>query len=248
MWWCLILSPPSSANMANALTMGMQAELKLSAKAPNIALAVFFVPYILLEVPSNFILKKMTPHVWLSLCIAGFGLVMLCQGFVQSYGGLLATRFLLGVFEAGIFPGSFYLISFWYERREAMKRFTLYFTSVIVASAVGGLLASGIARMNGDRGLSNWRWVFILEGILTVLVAAASFFFVCDFPDQAGWLTAREKRFILAKTRQDTGSEKLTRGDFVRFFKDAKNYLGALMYFCEFHPGRFHVCCLVEHS
>lgn len=225
--------------MANSLTMGLPRELGLTGQQPNAALAVFFVPYILLEVPSNVALRRVTPRVWLSLCILGFGVVMLGQGFVHNYGGLLATRFLLGAFEAGIFPGSFYLISFWYRRREAQKRFTLYFCSVIVASAFGGLLASAIARMDGVGGLSSWRWVFILEGILTMGVAVVAFFCVSDFPDGAAWLTPRERHHVLCKTGRaqlpaacdDDG--KITGRDLRAFFGHTKHHAAALLYFCK---------------
>ncbi len=87
----------------------------------RLALTIFFVPYVLFEIPSNVILKKLRPHVWLSLCMFGFGLVTICQGLVQSYGGLLTTRFFLGVFESGMFPGSFYLIGMWY-----VSNFSIY--------------------------------------------------------------------------------------------------------------------------
>ncbi|TWU70645.1 hypothetical protein ED733_000791 [Metarhizium rileyi] len=221
------------SNISNALTMSMPKELGLTGQQPNIALAVFFVPYIVFEIPSNILMKKLSPHVWLSLCVLGFGVTELCQGFIQNYSGLLATRFFLGVFEAGIFPGSFYLISFWYKRDEAQKRFTVYFCSVILSSAFGGLLASAIARMDGLQGKSNWRWIFILEGILTIMVSVMSFFFVSDFPDKASWLSAAEKQAVLCRTRaQDTQLEgKITRRDIVDFFCDLKNYLGAIMYF-----------------
>jgi MFS family permease len=208
----------------------------LTAEQPNIALAVFFIPYIVFEIPSNFLMKKFRPRTWLSLCILGFGIVELGQAFVKDYSGLLAARFLLGLFEAGIFPGSFYLISFWYKREEAQKRFTGYFCSVILASAFGGLLASAIAGLDGVRGLSNWRWIFILEGVLTILVGVASFFFVADFPADATWLSGAEKSFVLRKSqRYEVGSdEKVTKKDFQIFFKDLKNYLGAIMYFCKY--------------
>ncbi|KHN95573.1 Major facilitator superfamily domain, general substrate transporter [Metarhizium album ARSEF 1941] len=221
------------SNVSNALTMSMPKELGLTGQQPNVSLAVFFVPYIVFEIPSNLLMKRLSPHVWLSLCVLGFGVTELCQGFIQNYGGLLATRFFLGFFEAGIFPGSFYLISFWYKRDEAQKRFTVYFCSVILASAFGGLLASAIANMDGLQGRSNWRWIFILEGVLTVLVAIISYFSVSDFPQQARWLSEREKQAVLRKTRaQDAHSEgKVTRRDLCDFFSDGKNYLGAIMYF-----------------
>ncbi|KAH7324162.1 putative allantoate permease [Stachybotrys elegans] len=222
------------ANVSSALTMSMPEELGLTGQQPNTALAVFFVPYILCEIPSNMLMKRFTPHVWLSFCILGFGVVMLCQGFVKNFGGLVTTRFFLGLFEAGIFPGSFYLISFWYKREEAQERFTFYFCSVIVASAFGGLLASGIAEMDGLGGLSNWRWIFILEGILTIVVAAIAFFWVSDFPAEANWLSQAEKDFVLQKTRGEESEKldgKVTMADLAGFFKDPKNYFGALMYF-----------------
>lgn len=221
------------ANIANAITMGMPKELGLVGQETNVALAVFFIPYIIFEIPSNILMKKFTPHVWLALCILGFGIVMLGQGFVQNYGGLLATRVLLGLFEAGIFPGSFYLISFWYKREESQKRFAAYFCSVVLASAFGGLLASAIANMDGVGGLSKWRWVFILEGFLSVLVAVAAFFLVSDFPDEARWLSGKEKRYVSRRTEVDeTMSTQPVNGrNIVEFFTDPKNYLGPIMYF-----------------
>jgi len=226
------------ANISNALTMEMPKELHLKGQQPNIALALFFIPYILFEVPSNIMMKRFTPHVWLALCTLGFGIVMIGQGFVKSLGGLIATRVLLGFFEAGIFPGSFYLISFWYKREEAQKRFTVYFTSVILASAFGGLLATGIANMNGTQGYSNWRWIFILEGILTIVVAVAAYFFISDFPSEAKWLTEAERQFVLAKTGEHKTSDddKITSKDLAEFFKEPTNYLGALMYFAVVVP------------
>jgi len=180
-------------------------------------------------------MKKLNPHKWLSVCILTFGIIALAQGFVKSYGGLIATRFFLGLTEAGIFPGSFYLISFWYKHDEAQKRFTIYICSVILASAFGGLLASGIANMDGVRGLANWRWLFILEGIATIFVGFMSFFLVTDFPQEATWLTEKEKKFVIARTKADeVHTLNITSSDLVTFFGDLKNYLGALMYFCKY--------------
>lgn len=93
-------------NIANALTLRLPQDLHLKGNESNVALTIFFVPYVLFEIPSNILLKKFKPHVWLSACILAFGIVMLCQGFVQSYRGLLATRFFLGLAETGMFPGS----------------------------------------------------------------------------------------------------------------------------------------------
>ena len=197
---------------------------------------------IIFEIPSNIILKKLKPHVWLSLCMFGFGLVTVCQGLVQGYGGIIATRFFLGLFEAGMFPGSFYLIGMWYKRKEAQKRYTFFFASTTLAGAFGGLLASAIGKMDGIRGYLGWRWVFILEGLLTCVVSFAIFFAIPDFPEDAKWLTEPEREYVRARLQEDQGKSALERPitfkDVVNCFKDYKIFLGGLMYFGLIVPGK----------
>ena len=116
-----------------------------------------------------------------------FGLVTVCQGLVRNWSGLLATRFFLGLAETGMFPGSFYLIGMWYKRSEAQKRYSFFFGSTSLAGAFGGLLASAIGNMDGMRGYLGWRWIFILEGVLTCVIAFAFYFMIPDFPEDAKW-------------------------------------------------------------
>ncbi|KAI0097507.1 putative allantoate permease [Nemania sp. FL0031] len=220
-------------NISNALTLGLTQELGLVGQQPNTALTIFFVPYIIFEIPSNILMKRLNPHIWLSCCILAFGVIMIGQGFVQSYGSLLATRFLLGLAEAGIFPGSFYLISFWYKKSEAQKRFTLYWSSTIIAGAFGSLLASAIANLDGKRGLSSWRWVFILEGIVTVLIGITAFFCITDFPREAKWLSEKEREFLTNTVGNGTDESHrvpITTRDVTSFLVKPKNVLGGLMY------------------
>ncbi|KAI0845359.1 MFS general substrate transporter [Daldinia vernicosa] len=218
-------------NISNALTLGLPAELGLVGDQPNIALTIFFAPYIVFEIPSNILMKKLGPRIWISACILSFGVVMIGQGFVQSFGGLLATRFFLGLAEAGIFPGSFYLISFWYEKAEAQKRFTVYWSSTIFAGAFGGLLASAIANMDDIRGLSSWRWVFILEGIVTVLIGLLAFICVTDFPREAKWLSQEEKELLLQKTgANESHTVPVTTRDVLTFLTEPKQWFAAVMY------------------
>ena len=126
----------------------------------------------------------------------------------------------------------FYLISFWYKREESQRRFTVYWCSVLVAAMFGGLLASAIANMDGVRGYSSWRWVFILEGIATILIAIGAYFTIADFPAQARWLNEDERSFIMARSgSNEVDSQPITFRDVVFFFEDPKNILGGLMYF-----------------
>ena len=196
---------------------------------------MFFIPYIVFEIPSNIFLKRLRPHVWLSLCMFMFGLVSICQGLVHSYGGLLTTRFFLGLFEAGMFPGCFYLIGMWYKRSEAQKRYSFFFSSTTLAGAFGGLLASAIGKMDHMRGYRGWRWIFILEGVLTCVVALIFFFFLPSFPEEAKWLTEDERAYVKARLQADQGrsaaERDITLRDVGRVFTDYKVYLGGLMYF-----------------
>lgn len=147
-------------NISNANIFGLSTELDLvQGNRYNIALVIFFVPYIIFEIPSNVLLKKFSPKVWLSGCMFMFGLVTICQGLVKSYSGLLAARFFLGLFETGMFPGCFYLIGMWYKRTESQRRYSFFFSSTTLAGAFGGLLASAIGKMSGMRGYEGWRWI-----------------------------------------------------------------------------------------
>lgn len=118
-------------------------------------------------------LKKLSPRVWLSVCGIGFGLVMVFQGLTHNYGGILATRFFLGLFECGMFPGCFYLLGMWYRRAEAQKRFTFFFCSTSLAGAFGGLLASAIGQSTSFLSLSlvlDWRQEMGWHSPLTYLM------------------------------------------------------------------------------
>lgn len=108
-------------NIANANVFGLSKDLKLTGDKYNTALVIFFVPYMLLEIPSNIMLKRFRPHVGLSMNMLGFGFCCIMQGIVKSYSGLLAARFFLGVFETGMFPGAFYLIGMWYRVRRPFR-------------------------------------------------------------------------------------------------------------------------------
>ncbi|THH33730.1 hypothetical protein EUX98_g439 [Antrodiella citrinella] len=202
-------------NIANAALFGLKEDLHLSGNEYNTALVIFFVPYVLFEIPSNALMKRFKPHVWLSICMFMFGLVSCLQGLTQNYSGILAARFFLGLFESGMFPGCFYLLAMWYKRSEAQKRYTFFFCSTTLAGAFGGLLASAIGKMDGLRGFRGWRWVFILEGVLTCVVSIALFFLIPDFPEESKWLTPAEKAFV--KKRLEDDVVKVIVGGFMYF-------------------------------
>ena len=123
----------------------------------------------------------------------------------------------------------------WYKRSEAQKRYSFFFSSTTLAGAFGGLLASAIGKMDGMRGYLAWRWIFILEGVLTCVVALLFFFLTPDFPEDAKWLTEEERAYVKARLRVDQGrsaaERKILFRDVMNVFKDFKVFLGGFMYF-----------------
>ncbi|KAI3329765.1 major facilitator superfamily domain-containing protein [Ustulina deusta] len=220
-------------NIGNAKIQGLTKDLNLTGHDYNIALFVFFVPYILFEVPSNIIIKRVAPSTWLSLVMVLWGIATIGQGLVKNVGGLIATRFLLGIFEAGVFPGCAYLISMYYKRFELQWRMSIFFCAAILSGAVSGLLAYGIANLGGVGGYGAWRWIFIIEGLFTVLVGVVSKWWITDWPETARFLNDDERSLLLARLAQDTGEAKmdeLTPNARKRILSDWKIYTGTFAY------------------
>lgn len=178
-----VLSFLDRSNIGNANIAGMSESLGLVGNQYNICLMVFFFTYALLEVPCNMMLKIMRPSTWITIMMLSWGLVMTLQGIVQGYYGLIATRVMLGVCEAGFFPAASYLVTTWYCRFEVQRRLSVFYSAAALAGAFSGILAYGISFMDGTGGLEGWRWIFILEGILTVVVGASLHWTLPDSPE-----------------------------------------------------------------
>lgn len=220
-------------NIGNARIQGLEEDLNLNGHDYNIALFVFFIPFILFEVPSNIIIRRLAPSTWLSLIVVLWGITTISQGLVQNVQGLIATRFLLGLFESGVFPGCAYLISMYYKRYELQWRISIFFCASILAGGFSGLLAYGIANLGGVGGYGAWRWIFILEGLFTVLVGAVSKWWIADWPETARFLNDDERRLLLARLGSDTGEAKmneLTPRARKRILSDWKIYAGVFAY------------------
>ena len=144
----------------------------------NNTLTIFFISYSLFEPLTQIMLKKFRPSVFLPVTMILWGISMTCMGLVHNYGGLLTVRWFLGLSEAGLFPGVNYYLSCWYKRGEFGIRAAIFFSAAALAGSFGGLLAAAIATMDGVGGKPGWAWIFILEGLATVVIATASFWMV----------------------------------------------------------------------
>ena len=193
-----LISHLDRAIIGNAKIEGLATDLNLVGNQWNIVLSLFFIPYILLEIPSNILLKKFKrPSVYLGGLVTIWGVIMTLHGVVKNFGGLLGVRILLGVFEAGFYPGAVYLCTFWYMPKDLATRIAYFYCTSALSGAFSGLLAAGIAQMDGVGGYEGWRWIFILEGIVTVILGISCFFFLIDSPAlSTRWLTPDEIRFL----------------------------------------------------
>ncbi|KAJ4365837.1 hypothetical protein N0V83_008458 [Neocucurbitaria cava] len=228
------------ANMSNAAIAGMTKDLGLKQGTRySITLLVFFGPYVLLQFPATAVVRKFGPRVFLSSIVTAWGIVMLCFGFVQHWTALIGLRMLLGALEAGCFPGQYYLISSWYSRFDLHKRTSIFYLIGVLGSAFGGVLGLAFSQMKGQAGYNGWRWIFIMEGIITCIIGLLGFIFMVDFPESShkAWkfLTEKEAQFVVRRInrdRQDGEPETFTWGKFLKPALDIKIWGFALLFFC----------------
>ncbi|KAK6540014.1 hypothetical protein TWF694_008847 [Orbilia ellipsospora] len=211
-------------NLGAAALAGMTVELKMNVanNGYSIVTLVFFVTYILFQPPATVAIRKIGPRVFLSIITLLWGSTMIGMGFVKRWEQLLALRLVLGIFEAGCFPGAVYLLSTWFTRYEMGKRYAVFYIIGCCSSAFAGILAYGLMQMGGLQGLSGWRWIFIMQGVLTVIIAAAAFIFLVPFPDANahnvwGFLSKSEVAYIIRKVNADRGDVQLQAFTLKRF-------------------------------
>ncbi|KAK2798835.1 hypothetical protein FQN50_008696 [Emmonsiellopsis sp. PD_5] len=235
-WLCLLylVSFLDRTNIGNAKIDGLQEDLSMTNGQYNATLTIFFVSYSLLEPLTNVLLKKLRPSIFIPIIMIGWGICMTCMGLVHNFSGLMAARFFLGVAEAGLFPGVSYFLSCWYKRAEFGIRMAIFFSAAAVAGSFGGLLAAAIAKMDRIGGKDGWAWIFILEGLATVVIGVASFYTVYDFPDEAKFLSVDDRKRVIRRLAADKQSsaehEEFKMDYFWASVKDWKTYTSAVIY------------------
>ncbi|KAL1614927.1 hypothetical protein SLS54_009376 [Diplodia seriata] len=220
------------SNVANAKIQGMEEDLNLHGNQYNIAVWIFTLAYVVFGVPANLVFKKFGPKT-LSLMMLCWGITVIGQGVTRSAGGLIACRFLEGIMEAGFVPGCAYLIGSYYKKDEFLRRYTWFFSAAIAAGAFNGLLATLISKMDGVGNYEGWRWIFIIEGLITVVFSFCSIFWIVPFPEQSTMFTAEEKAVLLTRIVEDGGvvrHDKLGPKRFVKYMLDWKIWLCVLSY------------------
>ncbi|KAE8330335.1 MFS general substrate transporter [Aspergillus sergii] len=211
-------------NIAAAKLAGMEKDLNLTGNEYQVCVMILFVGYLLMQVPSNLILNKLgKPSIYLPGCMVVWGVISCCTAATTNYTGLLVARFFLGFSEAAYFPGCLYLLSAWYTRKELVKRTALLYSGSLLSGAFSGLISAGITNgLNGARGISAWRWLFIVEGAVTVFVALIAFFIVPDMPRTTSWLNDDEKALAAWRLEEDIGEDDWVDSEHQTMFEGAK--------------------------
>lgn len=191
------------ANIGNARLAGFEKDLGLKGYDYNALLSIFYISYIVFEIPSNIVCKLVGPGWYIPAISLGFGVCSICTAFVHNFSQAAAVRFLLGMFEAGMMPGIAYYLSRWYRRSELTFRLGLYIVMAPLAGAFGGLLASGILTLDSVGITKNWRMIFVVEGIITVGLSLISFLTLTDRPATARWLTPEEREMAIARVKSE---------------------------------------------
>ncbi|KAL2193705.1 major facilitator superfamily domain-containing protein [Corynascus similis CBS 632.67] len=235
-WLCLLylLAFLDRTNIGNAKIAGLNEDLGLTTSSYNATLTIFFVSYAVFEPLSNILLKRLRPSIYIPIIMIFWGASMLGMGFVYNWSGLMAARWFLGLAEAGLFPGVNYYLSCWYKRSEFGVRAAIFFSAAAISGSFGGLLAAAIENMDGIRGIPGWAWIFILEGLLTIVVGIASFWMVHDFPDEARFLSDDDRARVIRRLKLDqqasANHEKFEMRWLWQAMRDWKMWLGMVIY------------------
>ncbi|KAF2629850.1 MFS general substrate transporter [Macroventuria anomochaeta] len=236
-WLIFVLNYLDRNNIAAAKVAGIAKSLHINSTQYATAVAILFVGYVIMQIPSNIFLTQIRPSLYLPCIMAVWGLLSLATGFVHNAAGLYATRFFLGFVEAAFYPGALFLLSSWYTRSELGVRSAFLFSGSQLGSAFSGLIGAGIqSGLDGARGLESWRWLFIIEGSITVFIALLAVLVLPDWPSTTRWLTETERavaewRLVKDAGQVDEDDEDWSYG-FKAAFHDWRLYVFAFIFLC----------------
>ena len=207
----------------------MQGDLGFSDAAYGVGAGIFFIGYVLFEIPSNLMLPRIGARKTFSRILVLWGITSACMLFVRNVPMFYAMRFLLGIFEAGFAPGMIYYLSCWYGPQRMARAIAIVFLAGPLGGIVGGPVSAWlITALSGTGGLAGWQWMFLVEGLPCILLGVLALYFVPNRPADAAWLTEQEKRLLA----NEIGSSAAHNHSFLAVARDVRVYVLALAYFC----------------
>lgn len=217
------------ADIGNAKIAGLQEDLRLSSDQYEWLLTAFYITYILFEW-MTLMYRLVPPHIYISLCVFGWGLVASFQALTTSFGGLVVLRALLGITEAAFGPGVPFYLSLFYQRDELAFRNGLFISAAPLATSFASSLAWFIVKVSSDGPISPWRALFLVEGFPSVIVAVFAWILIPDSPGRARFLTRRQR--AVARLRMETGQSDYQQSsnwrEIMKTAADPKAYMAAV--------------------
>jgi MFS transporter, ACS family, tartrate transporter len=212
----------------------LESDLGFSGAVYGFGAGVFFIGYFLLEVPSNLALHKFGARRWMARIMITWGIISGCMMFVHGPVGFYIVRFLLGMAEAGFFPGMILYLSYWFPARERARAVGFFMAAIAISYAIGAPISGGIMSVfDGVAGLKDWQWLFVIEAIPALIAGVCVWRFLPDGPQDAGWLDDDERQWLLGRLEGEEQvrlrHERHTLGE---VFKDGRVLAFALLYFC----------------
>ena len=225
-------------NMAAARLKGLQEDLNLSYNQYATCLSILYVGYILMQVPSNmFINRIQRPSLYIAAAMLLWGLISTLSGSVHNFAGMVCIRFFLGFVEAAFLPGALLILSKWYTRRELTKRNAILFRGNLISNAFSALVGAGVlSNMQGVLGHAAWRWLFWIEGAITMSVAISAAFILPDLPHNSRGFTEEERQVAQLRMVEDVGEADEDSAEESAFYglklavKDVKIYIMMLTF------------------
>ena len=208
----------------------MLSDLRFSDTVYGIGAGIFFVGYFLFEVPSNLLMTRTGARIWIARIMISWGAISSAMMFVDSVASFYVLRFLLGAAEAGFFPGIILYLTYWYPAHRRARMVALFMSGVAVAGVVGGPLSGWIMKtFAGLHGLSGWQWLFLLEGVPSVLLGVWTLFYLDDGIRPAKWLSEGDKQMLEQAIAEDGKQQQHM--PLAQMFSNGKVWLLALVYF-----------------
>ena len=208
-------------------------ELGWSEAVYGLGAGIFFLGYFFFEVPSNLLLQKIGARKTIMRITIGWGIVCVATMFVKTPAMFYFLRFLMGVFEAGFYPGIILYLTYWYPSERRAKAFGIFMSASAIAGVIGGPLAGGIMNnLHGLNGWSGWQWVFLIEGVPSVIAGFVTWFYLTDRPEQAKWLSAEQRRLVHDDMARDSKALGHREESLIASLKDRRMWLLILIFFC----------------
>jgi len=193
-------------------SLQMNRALGFSASTYGLGAGIFFLSYVTFEVPSNLILARVGARLWIARIMITWGLVSAATLFVKSAAMFYVLRFLLGLAEAGFFPGIIFYLTHWVPATDRARTIATFMTATLIAGVVGGPISGALLSLDGLRGLAGWQWLFLLEGVPSIAAGIVVLRVLEDRPEEASWLSERQKRALVGRLREEAAAERQPHG------------------------------------